>query len=150
MTDIALAWNPSTQTADWQIINGDISVGQDLQSAVIISLFTDARAPQSYAGTNLRGSWIDSYSPTPWGSRLWTLARAAISDRQALLNAAQDYCNEALAWMITDGVAASVSAAASWISSSMINLQIVITMPMVAQPFVFNFSWAWAQIAPGN
>ena len=142
MTDISLAWSEQAAQADWQILNGDIATGGDLLSAVIVSLFSDRHAAADYQGTDPRGWWGDSFSPTPLGSRLWTLER---STTNGVLLKARDYCNEALRWMIDDGVAASITVNTSWLSSNALRIAITITQPTGVAP-VFNFSWAWAAV----
>ena len=41
MADIRLVWNPASAIADIRIIDGQVETGQDLETAVLISLFTD-------------------------------------------------------------------------------------------------------------
>nr|GAT43694.1 predicted protein [Mycena chlorophos] len=99
---------------DWQLSGADLLSGNDLTTAVLISLFTDRLAEASDTipdgTTNRRGWWGDLDQDYPIGSRLWLLARSKLT--QAVANKAQDYCIEALQWMIDDGVAASVTVTA--------------------------------------
>ena len=44
MSDISSRWNADTLRADWIVGNGDLLSGDDLQSAIMISLFTDRLA----------------------------------------------------------------------------------------------------------
>lgn len=61
--------------------NGDIKQADGLDTAVIISLFTDRRALEDDATPdfteNRRGWWGDTYDAQqrPIGSRLWLLSR---------------------------------------------------------------------------
>jgi phage gp46-like protein len=145
--DVTLQWNEAFASADWAIVTGAIEVGSDLQTAVIVSLFTDARAPPTYlpGANDPRGTWIDDYSPTDWGSLLWTLGRAAQSGANNLLLQAKDYSKRALQWMLDDGVAASVDVQTAWLTTSAISITITITEPNVQPPAVFQYSWAWNQ-----
>lgn len=87
--------------------------GDELARAVMISLFTwrrarpDDRLPDG--GASRQGWWGDSYAELPndrIGSRLWLLARAALT--QDTINRARDYAAEALAWLVDDKVATRV------------------------------------------
>ena len=85
--------------------------------AVIISLFTWRRAHDDdvlpNTGMSRMGWWGDSFPPSPndkIGSRLWLLARSKLTDGTA--QQAQDYAEEALQWLIDDGVAARVDVSA--------------------------------------
>ena len=88
-----------------------------LVRAVIISLFTWRRAHDDdvlpNAGMSRMGWWGDSFPPVAndrIGSRLWLLARSKLTDSTA--QQAQDYAEEALQWLIDDGVAARVDVSA--------------------------------------
>lgn len=103
---------------DWAIADGDLLADGGLYTAVAISLFTDRVAnpddPLPNDSGDRRGWWGDVWLPpladgTPdhIGSRLWLLARALQLPQTA--QRAQAYCQEALAWLVDDGVAASVA-----------------------------------------
>lgn len=103
---------------DWAIANGDLAADAGLYTAVTISLFTDRLANPDDAlptpGGDRRGWWGDAYlpplangQPDLIGSRLWLLARALQVPQTAQL--AQAYCQEALAWLVDDGVASAVA-----------------------------------------
>ncbi|MEP3246258.1 MAG: phage GP46 family protein [Sneathiella sp.] len=113
MPNIALNWDPSDFRASLSLAGADLETGNDLASAVIISLFTWRRAnpddelPNETSG--LKGWWGDSYPPVPGdriGSRLWLFKRKKIT--QATLAEIREVCLEALQWMIDDGVASAV------------------------------------------
>ncbi|OTA13933.1 bacteriophage protein [Xenorhabdus vietnamensis] len=108
MSDITSWWDVKNIHADWLVGHGDLVTGNDLQTAIIISLFTDrqARADDVIDGTDRRGWWGDSGADYQIGSRLWLLHRQKLTTAVAL--AAEDYAREALQWMLDDGVAASV------------------------------------------
>jgi phage gp46-like protein len=151
MPDIALSWNQSTQQADCTIANGGIVTGNDLQTAVLVSLFTDRRADPDYASpdgsVDRRGWWGDSYAAQTGdliGSTLWQYRRAKKAGNTNLPLAIQNACLHALQWMIDDGVAATVTISAAWMTSNReaIRVAIVITRPN-GQTSAFNYSWAW-------
>jgi phage gp46-like protein len=144
MTDLAIAWDSANFRGDWVIANGGLATGSDLESAVLVSLFTDRIASPDFVptdGTNdRRGWWADTYESAPIGSRLWQLARAKKTDQTTLLNQARDYCREALQWLLDDGVAGAVDVVTYWLSATTMGIQIRITRP---QGTTFQYSWSW-------
>lgn len=82
----------------------------DLARAVIISLFSWSRAHDDDEVEGRRmGFWGDTYGETGevTGSRLWLLRRQKILP--TTVERCRQYAQEALAWMVDDGVAESVS-----------------------------------------
>jgi phage gp46-like protein len=154
MTDIALVLNTtdsSLPSFDWGFSVGDLSLDNSLQTAVMISLFTDARAPAGFippdGTTDLRGCWIDTYEGQ-FGSLLWTLYRAKKSDSFKVLSQAKSYAEQALQWLIDTGVAASVIATATWeTAADRMALQIVIQQANLNSPTTLSFSNAWSALS---
>lgn len=154
MTDIATVWNNLAGHGDWQVAGPDLLANQDLATAILISLFSDARLPDGDApadgSQDPRGWWADTYTGDPIGSLLWTLKRAAIGDPDAFLVKAKDICDQALAWLLTDGVAASVTVNTFWLGGIIGNLAIGIGIVEPAgTSHYFQFAPVWAQLA-GN
>ena len=149
MADILLTWNPALAAGDWSIAAGTLAAtqagAQDLQNAVLVSLFTDRVAPADYVfpdgNTDPRGWWADSFNAAPIGSLLWTLARAKKTDTQALLRQAEGFCLDALQWLLDGGVAAAVDVLCTWFQGSALGIAVTITKP---SGDVFPFSWTWA------
>lgn len=56
------------------------------------------------------------------GSRLWLLKRE--KQLPETLRRAEDYAREALAWLVTDGLAASVTVAAEWAAMGLLAMRI--------------------------
>ena len=143
MPDIAITWNPATQTGDWTITGGEVATGGDLLTAVLVSLFTDKVLPDdqpSPDGSNdPRGWWADIYTEDPIGSLLWTLSRATITNSTELLGAAQKMCLDALNWMIGDGVASAIQVNTQWLAAGQMGISIVIAEPS-GQNTTFNLS----------
>lgn len=114
LADLALTWSNATGDADLSKIDSDLASDRGLETAVILSLFTDRRAakddiPPSGDPTDRRGYWADEFAIVPgdlFGSRLWLLSRSKLNNETVLL--AKQYVNEALAWMIEDKVVASI------------------------------------------
>lgn len=78
---------------------------EPLRRAIIISLFTDARARPDDPlpggkGSDLRGWWNDALETRPLGSRLWLLHREKVIPET--LRRVEDYAREALQWLIDD------------------------------------------------
>lgn len=113
-------WNQEEGLGDWGVapaadpVNpGGLDASQQLASAVVISLFTDKRAPEGWRPdvVDRRGWWGDAVAPegeTPEeiGSHLWLLQNEVATEEVA--NDARVYAEEALAWMVRDQVAARV------------------------------------------
>lgn len=147
MVDIAVAWSNEHLRGDWVIQNGTFLIDPGLHSAVLVSLFTNRRAPADWvppAGSPpTRGGYPgDTYTKRPLGSWLWLLYRSKIGDRQGVLNQAQNYCQLALKWLIDDGIAASVTVQTGWIVPGTMGIEIVITKP-TGLTVPFSFAWAW-------
>jgi len=159
MADIAIQWTPGQYRGDWAISGGALLQGYDLQNAVLISLFTDARAPDSWMpppGWNggRRGWWGDTFeaAPTdggvplaPLGSGLWLLSRRAKSDAGALLIEAQQTCRTALQWLLDTGVAAVVDVRCQWQAPQRLGIAVRIVRPSGTAEN-FTFGWAWQEL----
>lgn len=136
MTDIQTVMTPSHDPAlpprfDWAIKDHDLAPDDGLETAVILSLFTDRRArqddPLPDGSEDRRGWWADAYHPAPLGappgegndligSRLWLLERE--KDTQEVVNRARDYAEEALQWLVEDGIAEQIEVMAGWVQQN--------------------------------
>lgn len=133
MTDIAIEYDANTQTFDARIDGADLASESGIRAAVLVSLFTDRRAQSDDVlpdGTDdRRGCWFDAWSDIEgdqFGSRLWLLSRA--KQTPDVLPRAQQYAEEALAWLIEDGVARSVHVLADWITRGTLGVQVTIQL----------------------
>lgn len=122
MTDLALVWNADALAADLLLGNGQLATDAGMRTAILISLFSDARAADDEelpeAGGDRRGWWGDAFAREARpdagtardvnriGSLLWLLSRSKITTR--VLTQAQQACEEALAWLVRDGIASAV------------------------------------------
>jgi phage gp46-like protein len=144
--DINIVWDTLNQRGDWQMAGAGLAIGNDLETAVLLSLFTDRALPLDQTPpdgtTDRRGWWGDSYETSPIGSRLWILKRAKKADAAFTLQEAHDICAEALQWLLDDQVAASVAVTTFWATPVQLGIVIVITEPdgTVSR---FQYSWAW-------
>lgn len=84
---------------DLQLNSGmDLLTDSTLDTAVLISLFTNRYDPESEKG----GWWGDGYTESPdlFGSRLWLLNNNKINTQT--LRDAENYARESLQWMLND------------------------------------------------
>jgi phage gp46-like protein len=109
--------------------NGEIDLdpqgGDDLESAVIISLFTDQRAlaDEVKLPDHRRGYWGDLLGNSgSLGSKLWLLQREKIA--QETLELAEQYAKEALQWLIDDQLVSSIDVRASWDGEGKLQLDV--------------------------
>ena len=118
MPDIALHWEPTTALGDWSLAGDDLAAGNDLYTAILVSLFSN------------RGSWwADAYTKDPLGSDLYTLERAKKTNTKDLELRAARMCKAALQWLIDDGVAASVDVLTEWQQRGLLAIAITVTEP---------------------
>lgn len=160
-----LLWDTVLDTAggelgfDWAVAPldgradaGGLAARQALATAVVISLFTDARAPDGWRPTerDRRGWWGDGLSPAgtePLGSWLWTVIETGVADAATAL-AAEAEAARALAWMVRDGVAARVATSATADPAARrISLLVEIFARDGERLFSREFDILWQQVA---
>ena len=151
MSDITTQWNPALSFGDWLMAPPQLLSGNDLETAVLISLFTDRVAQQGDIipdGTNNKRGWWGDNKPdgttSPIGSRLWLLSRSK-SPTQQVLNQAVSYAQQALQWMISDGVAANVDVQANWNADNFLAMKVTIQRTN-GNVVKINYAWAWSQL----
>lgn len=149
MSDFALQWDPASLAADLSLEANDLKPEGGLRTAILISLFTDRRAEGSDilpdGEIDRRGWWADEFNSTPGdkiGSRLWLLTRS--KQEQSVLDRAEEYTREALAWLLEDKVATAVDVAASFLTGRPgLLLTITVHRPNT-DPATYRFGTAWA------
>lgn len=130
MADIQTVWDTNTARGEYQIKDGSLQSGKDVETAVLISLFTDRIAdinddlPDATSTTrhDRRGWWGDTGQQYPIGSRLYLLER-----RKAPLQVEQEavnYATEALQWMIDDLVVARFDVQAKFVQPNQLRLTV--------------------------
>jgi len=148
MSDVSIIWDVDNSRGDWQFVAPALVTGNDLSSAVLLSLFTDRIANTDDVikdGTgDPRGWWGDQGEDVPIGSRLWLLDRA--KQTQDVLNDARDYCIEALQWMIDDQAVASIDVQTQWVRATFLGVQIALYQPFGPQ-ISLAYAWAWNQLS---
>lgn len=142
MTDISTFYDPEAIRCDWKEGVGDLVSGDDLQTAIIISLFTDrlAGADDDY-GEDRRGWWGDLDSEYLIGSRFWLLRREKLMTQVALK--AEEYAKEALFWLVEDGVVKSIQINARIRAPNRLYLSIDYTRPDKNSKEMLQFYWVW-------
>jgi phage gp46-like protein len=145
MGDIRMVFNAATFSCDFAMAGPGLVLGNELESAVLISLFTDALAdpedllPPGQA-IDRRGWWADSYENEQIGSKLWQVFWRQTT--QDTLNWARDTALKALQWMLDDQVASDLSVDVQFLGKGRMGIDIVITEPSGQRS---PFSYAWQQ-----
>lgn len=123
----------------------DLARTDDLESAVIVSLFTDRRVGREELPTletDRAGWWGDLFPELEndkIGSKLWLLMRE--KQDNATLARVVEYSKEALQWLIEDGVAESVEVAASYPERERLSLSVAIQKPQGKVSFKYILNW---------
>lgn len=160
LRDVKISWDTNAMegTIEFRGIINDLKEDAGLSTAVLISLFTDARAreddelpdvllPEDFP--NRRGWWGDSTSERDndsVGSRLWLLDRS--KDINENLRLAEEYAEESLQWMIDEGIAAKVKCVAESIvrlgEGNVLALDVQITKA-TNETLSFKFETLWEE-----
>ena len=149
--DAKLFIDGETMAIDLALQNGALATEGGLENAVLLSLFTDARAKPDDVlpgdATDRRGWWGDAFAPSVdgvpvdgdrIGSRLWLLSREKIIPET--IARARTYIREALQWMIDDGLAARIDVTVEAQRQSILAFEIVVHRPDGDSPR-FDFVW---------
>lgn len=148
MTDTVTTWIPALGRGDWLLSGAQLADGSDLQTAILISLFTDRQAnPDDVIpdGSGDPRGWVgDLGQDYPIGSRLWLLSRAKQTGET--LARAQDYIAEALQWLIDDGVVAKFDILTEWTRTSQLGARVT-AYKTDGATVALNFSSAWKDTA---
>jgi phage gp46-like protein len=144
MTDIRTSWIPLEHRGDWIIDPPALADGADLETAVLISLFSDARAADDDrlpgSADDKRGWWGGLI-----GSKLWLLTREKTTNDVRLR--ARDYAREALDWMLQERVADQIEISAEFAGypdQPRLELEVAIYREGI-QVLARRYDWAWAQ-----
>lgn len=142
--DIAIAWQDNRGA--FSIANGDLATDAGLETAVVISLFTDNRAGDDdelpAAETDRRGWWGNGHERAgdEIGSKLWLLRRE--KQMPEVVRRAEEYAREALRWMVEDKVAGRVQVFGSIPRDGWLYLDIRIWRPDGTMlNFKYDYNW---------
>lgn len=141
---IALRWNNTTCTAELQRTDaGALAEDESLETIVLLSLFTDAPATadeMAAAGADEQRGWWAAADTVRGeariiGSKLWLLRRGKTT--LSTLRLAEQYCLDALTWLVDARIAAKIEVLATRPSLGTMSLEIRITRPQkLLPPFV--------------
>lgn len=131
--DLRLKFQPARAGADLVLGPVDLEADDSLDTAILMSLGSNARVDGK------GGWWGDAYLVDPIvGSRLWTLAGKFTPDT---LRTAERYAGEALAWIVNQGLAASVDVVASF-RAEVLRLNITLSRP--SGPLRYDVEILWS------
>lgn len=148
MADIALQFT-DFKGGDLVLSGQDLARDDGLESAVLVSLFTDRRADpeQIRAGDDardLRGWWGDYNPPVDGdqtGSLLWLLGREK-QTRETLARGRQ-YAEQALAWMLDDLVARRITVTTEYGGPGVMHIGVDIERPDATRlRYRYDYEWA--------
>ncbi len=151
LADLALMWSNATHDADLSIIDLDLASDRGLETAVILSLFTDRRAesddvPPSGDDRDRRGWWADEFAEVAGdriGSRLWLLDRSKRTNDVKLR--ATESIREALAWMLEDRVVSGIDVEVETVDNALV-FAVGLQRPG-RDPVSFRFAHTWQEVA---
>ena len=130
---------------DLVVVDNVLSTVTGFETAILVSLLSDARASSSSVGLpSRRRGWVGNIETADtgrqFGSRLWTFHQARLTE--STLNGLSVAAQEALSWMIEDGIARSVSAVAEKTDISEATIEIVIVTPVGSEE---RYAFTWRQ-----
>lgn len=150
MSDLVWSYDPDTMTADLALdALGSPAASSDLEAAVILSLGSDARALPDDTLPDESGDrrgWCGDATPSEglssdqYGSRLWLLSRE--KQLRSVLIRAEQYARDAMAWMVTDGIAERIDVSASFPEVGILLFVIDVFRP-AAPAISFRYAVAW-------
>lgn len=141
------------ETIDLALFKGDLLPEFGLETAVLISLFTDRYIEKENLPPSIiegRGHWSDALTPNGdrIGSRLWFFDRVGKLDPQTR-SGMEEAARESLEWFIDEGIAESVDVRATLVSGERIDLNIRIRRPEKNLDDVFKFLWDAQELKRG-
>lgn len=137
-------FNVGAACPDLVVENGDLKADNGLETAALISLFSDKRVTFEQlpdGDTDRRGWWADLISEPlgdEIGSRLWTLERSKVLQTAAV--DMESILTEAFNWLIEDGVSSSVVVNSSLTDDNTLEGSAEIFKPN-GQNIPFKFIW---------
>lgn len=150
---LGLRFDPQTLLMDIAVEDGVLATGDELKTAIFLSLLCDRRAddddtlpaitPERFP--DRRGWWADTYTGgDSFGSKWWLRWRSKATEETRL--AFIDDARQALQWLIEDGVAADLEIEAEWQSretAGVLAMRIVVVRPGGVRE---EFSLIWAEV----
>lgn len=123
-----------------------------LPRAVVNSLFSWARADEGDDRPNdsWQGWWGDTFADNSgdrFGSKLWLLTRRKLT--QETLRLAEQYAEEALQWLIDDGVASRVEVEAELQAPERLNMLVTVFKRPDERADSLRFEDVWEDLKDG-
>lgn len=138
---------------DVELDGVDLASEETLETSVAISLFTDRRAlgddELPHDADSRRGWWADTVPPVvndKIGSRLWLLSREKTT--QETLNRAQEFCYEALQWLLDDGIARRVQVDTSYLGEKAFGVMLIDIIIWKLDGSDERFNLFWSHLEP--
>ena len=151
--DVALEFSTQGREADLVLTGADLKVEPSLNTALLISLFTNARADQdarlSTEDSDRRGWWGDTFAEVPGdqiGSRLWLLRREKLTEQ--LRAKAEREVELALLWLVQDGIAAGIEVSSEIQKPDRLALLVIVERPDASR-VEFDFALVWEGVESG-
>jgi len=146
--DIETFWDVANGRGDWRLRDdGELGAEHDLKTAAILSLFTWRRARSDDVLPDMNGRpmgcWMDVLRGRPLGSRLWLLRRE--KQMQEVVARAKEYAEEALAWLVEDGVCTSIEVETATVAQGVLGIRAAFIRPS-GQIVRFQYQFAWANL----
>jgi len=151
--DVALVFGAAEREFDLVLEGADLKSEEGLNTAISISLFTDARASRDERlpseNSDRRGWWGDTFAPVEGdqiGSLLWLLQRQKLTTQlQARI---EREVARSLEWLVEDGIAAGIDVTSEIIKPDRLNLQVIIVRPDAAR-VEFQHAFVWEGVESG-
>jgi len=133
--------NKTTTVWDLSFTNGDLTSTTSLDTAVLMSLYTDYRASNSEVPEiqRRRGWWgnlVSGYPDYQIGSKLWLLYQSRLT--QDTINLIKTYVYNCLSWMIDYGYITNININVTPTTNESILLFITLS---ISQNIVYNNSF---------
>lgn len=149
MADLALFFDGQTGYYDNKIAGGDFVSANPLDTSVLVSLFTWARASEEEVEENAPkyGWWGDKVDPDntdSTGSKLYLLRREKITPET--IEKAKEYIRQALQWMIEDGVASEININVERNSGNNERVDAIVTIKRGDNLRTMRFNDLWASL----
>ena len=154
MTDLALIFDLDNGS-DLALDAGQLRLDDGLRTAIVISLFSDSRAPADAElpqdGGDRRGWWGDDFARDDRsaergaiGSLLWLLTRSKILPET--LERAREAALQALFWIVEDGIARSIDVAVEVQEGRRLAVAVLLDRPTGPARERYDYLWeaSWA------
>ena len=151
MGDARIVFDNATGYGDLAMDGNGLETGLELETAILISLFTDGQADPGdiVFEKDPKGWWADTYAALEdpalpliandrIGSKLWQVFSRQRT--QETLNWMADQIRISLNWMLVDGAASSIDVTPRFTGSGGVGAEIVVTS--LGVPTVYDFAWA--------